>query len=164
MRRILRDIDQDTGVIVMETHRLNGRLHRAPSEGPAYILRERGTVFERYYWKGRLHRENGPAWIHYDEDTGVRFVEDYYRHGLSHRDPDDGPSLVVRSDDGRVIMEEAYCFNDKLYRDPAIGPCYIGRDRSGRINRQDYSTADEVFAMRRPKRRTANVKIIAPSP
>jgi hypothetical protein len=166
MRRILRDVDQDTGVVFLETHRVNGRLHRNPAEGPAYVRREDGSIIERYYWKGRLHREDGPAAIVSDEKTGVKETEYYYRHGQFHRDPAEGAAVIIRDPENGVIITEVYSLFNVTFRDPDAGPCHIERERSGEITEELFSTAEEVFAMRRRLGRhtKASLKLTTPSP
>jgi len=165
MLRILRDVDQDTGVIFLETHRLNGQLHRDPVEGPAHVRRNEGSVYERYYWKGRLHREDGPARIVLDEETGIRISELYYRHGLYHRNPTEGPAIIFRDPENGTVLTEVYKLFNETYRDPAVGPCHIERERSGKVTEELFSTAEEVLAMRRRlSRRATTLKLMAPSP
>ena len=58
----------------------NGKRHCA--NGPAVS----GRDGQEWYWKGKLHRENGPAVI---RTTGYQA---WYRHGKRHRD--DGPAAI----------------------------------------------------------------------
>jgi hypothetical protein len=58
-QRIIHEIDPETGIVLLETHRLNGRLHRNSKQGAAYIRRHPNTgavIEERYYWNARLYR------------------------------------------------------------------------------------------------------------
>ena len=165
MRRILRDVDQETGVVFLETHRTNGKLHRDPAEGPAYVQRDEVCVHERYYWKGRLHREDGPAAIATDLKTGVRISEFYYRHGFTHREPAEGPALIIRKPANGTVLTEDYSLFNMTFRDPITGPCHIERDNRGRITEELFSTAEEVVTMRRRlNRRPRILKHKPPSP
>jgi len=152
-RRLTKEIIPETGVIVCEMHRLDGRLHRDPTEGPAYTTRtDNGDVVEeRYYWHGRLHREDGPAKLAYDvEDRPWR--EMHYRHGFLHRDPKQGPAWVERDGDGATT--ESYYFNGEPYRDPADGPWAIQRSESGEIIFEQYCDAGEVVLPSHPSSRS----------
>jgi uncharacterized protein len=162
MKSLIQKTDLDTGVILREMYQLNGRLHRDPSEGPAYVARlKSGKVArERYYWHGRLHREEGPARLEYS-DTGQVGLEMYYRHGLLHRDPKAGPAWIERFQG--VVTNESYFFNGAPFRDPADGPWHTGRHNTGEIERELYSDARETPSGRAGrKRRTATVKPPAP--
>lgn len=142
----------ETGVVVQEAYRLDGRLHRDPNEGPAYVYRdpETGVVCEeRYCWHGRLHREGGPAKVSYGGGGTVMLDEMYYRHGLLHRDPKLGPAYFERNDDGVAFME-VYYFNGSQYRDPADGPHLIARYDDGRIEAEEYSEPGQTPPPRRP--------------
>lgn len=121
-RRLLRETDLETGVAVSEAYRLNGRLHRDPNEGPAFIVRNPATgllVKQRYYWHGRLHRPNGPARRAYDEN-GMLLYEQYYCHGVMNRDPGQGPAWIERQVDGSLTGY--YVVNDKLLREAPASP------------------------------------------
>jgi hypothetical protein len=139
----------EANVLILETHRLKGKLHRAAVDGPAYIRRdeETGALREELYcWKGRLHREEGPARLEYNEN-GVAVVEWHCRHGWTHRDPKQGPARIERNETGTILLEESYCVNGWLYRDPADGPCQILREEDGQVSFESYyqwprSTAD----------------------
>jgi hypothetical protein len=138
-RHIIQEIDAETGVVVEEKHRLDRRLHRDPSEGPAHIYRNRDTgaiTGMRYYWKGRLHRKDGPALISYG--SGV-ITEEYYQGGLLHRDPKEGPSRSERNSNG-VLTVEAYSLYGQPYRDAKDGPQYCERDEDGSIIEEKYCT------------------------
>jgi hypothetical protein len=150
-RRITRIIDQDTGVVIEEFYRLNGRLHRDSAEGPAHTERDEssGAVStERYYRLGRRHRTDGPALISYGL-FGLVMEEIYYRNGLVHRDPRVGPAYIKRNGEGKVVTTEAYFVNDELYRDPAEGPYEIGRSETGEIEFENFLDAEQA----RPRRR-----------
>jgi hypothetical protein len=66
----------ENGKVHYEVYCLNGKLHR--ENGPAYIeYRKDGKVsYEGYYLNDNLHRENGPAYIdHYENGN---YTERYY--------------------------------------------------------------------------------------
>ena len=162
-RRTFLEIDLDTGVVLLELHRLDQRLHRDPKEGPACVRREPGTgivVEERYYWHGRLHRDGQPAVITYNQKS-VPIVEMYYRHGLMHRDPKEGPARIERNRTGSLILIESYCLYDKLYRDPADGPNQIERREDGSVDCVSYSAPDDVRPTRSSARQRSGSAVAA---
>lgn len=153
MRSITLIIDPETGLLAEEVHRLNGRLHRDPREGPARISwSAAGRICsERYYWRGRMHRPDGPALI--DRWHGG-VVEEYYRHGLVHRDPNEGPARLERTPEGLLLIE-CYALYDELFRDPAAGPNYCERNIDGTVTCAEYSEPGEPAptSRRRPRLR-----------
>jgi hypothetical protein len=163
MKCLIHKIDPGTGLIAVEMHRLNGRLHRDSSEGPAFIARtETGEVGEeRYYWKGRLHREGGPAKLEYSVD-GRAGVEMYYRHGLLHRDPQQGPAWIERY--LHIIVAESYFVSGEPYRDPADGPWHISRFNSGKIEHVLFSESKEGTIGRPTRGGRASLPGRPPSP
>lgn len=90
-----------------EIYYRNGKLHR--EDGPAYVIPH---LAEEYYRDGKLHREDGPAsaWDYEDGEPSRRWALD----GQLHRE--DGPALVVNEE------IEAWCSHGKLHREdgPAI--------------------------------------------
>jgi hypothetical protein len=146
-------IYSDTNMVVLETHRMDDKLHRSEEEGPACIHRDEETsavLEERYYWKGRLHRERGPAVIKYNIGT-IAVVEMYYRHGSMHRDPKHGPAWVERDHTGTLVLIESYHLNGRPFRDPADGPQHIERREDGCIEHEAYSEPrSRSHAGRRP--------------
>ena len=166
-RRLTQEIDQETGNVVKEWHRLNGRLHREANAGPAYVERDRktGVLYEeRYYWNGKLHRQDGPANLTRNL-CGVVTSEIYYRHGLVHRNPDDGPAYMERNRSGTVVVMEAYRLYGKAYRHPDMGPWAIGRcHETGKVQSQQYLRLDELFDPSRPPLRYPGSFGKAPSP
>ena len=79
-------------------------------EGPAFIAYDDyGHVFiEKYYKNGMLHREGSPAYIAYD-DYGYVIAERYYKNGVLHRE--DG-FAIKRYYHGNIISR-AYYINGK---------------------------------------------------
>ena len=80
-------------------------LHR--EDGPAWIeYNESGSIWrESYYMEGECHREGLPADIGYYED-GALESEEYYIEGERHRE--DGPAVIKYNNDGSVWYE-IYC-------------------------------------------------------
>ena len=121
--------DPATGVVVEETYRLDGRLHRDEFEGPAIIRRDAasGLIVAMQYWShGLRHRSTGPASIQrIVSGRTERHIETYYRHGVLHRDPSQGPAMVVWFDGS--VFEACYVVNGVDYRNPAEGPYGWGR-------------------------------------
>jgi len=70
------------------------KIHRAPDclkRGRNRPLRD----YESWYDPdGKLHRENGPASVMYDIETGIAINEGWFKHGTLHRA--DGPATVIR--------------------------------------------------------------------
>ena len=90
------------------------------SNGPGAVWRySDGTTEEFYYRDGKIHRDDGPAWIFRYADGSV-LSEEYYRDGKIHRD--DGPAWSFHTADGSVWREDYYR-NDKLHREG--GPARI---------------------------------------
>ncbi|MDY5129814.1 ArdC-like ssDNA-binding domain-containing protein [Actinotignum urinale] len=82
--------------------------------------------------ENRLHREDGPAYTHFDE-YGAIDRQDYRRHGLLHRE--NGPAYLESYPQG-PIRYEGYYINDDLHRED--GPAYLEYDIEGRVIREDY--------------------------
>jgi antitoxin component YwqK of YwqJK toxin-antitoxin module len=70
----------ESGNVYCESYYINGKIHR--EDGPAYIwYYDNGDVaYKGYYIKGELHREDGPAIIRYHENGNV-WHEYYYLNG-----------------------------------------------------------------------------------
>jgi hypothetical protein len=78
----------------------DGRLHR--DDGPAYVeIREDGSQSMGWYRDGKLHRADGPAWIDLHAD-GSR-SERWYLDDAPHRS--DGPACVITRLDGSRVEE-----------------------------------------------------------
>src|SRR5580704_11435597 len=89
----------------VEMHKYRGRKHR--EGGPAEIVRCAATgivVEERYYWHGRLHRLDGPARLEYN-GKGVVTLEMYFIYGSLHVDRE-GPAWIERDEAGTVVIAE----------------------------------------------------------
>lgn len=163
-RRKFLEIDLATNVVVKERHtiyddRSGGfRLHRDEREGPALIERnpESGLiVYAMYYWRGRRHREGGPAAIEYSQNGETLLGIDYMQHGVPHRDPREGPAQIRYSFSGNnVATEEYYRVNGQEWRSPEEGPCYIARTQDGRVIEQEFSDPDEAPPTRPRRKRS----------
>ena len=119
---------------VVERWYKDGVLHR--EGGPAYVERRRdGTaVIEWWYRNNKLHREGGPAWVRHHTDGTV--IEQWYRNGKLYRDG--GPSWVERHPNG-TVTEEWYR-NDKLHRED--GPAYVKRRPDGTAESEAWCLDD----------------------
>lgn len=140
-RSVIKQIDLRTGICFDEKHKLDGKLHRDPKEGPAWIERGPGGIVchETYSWHGRRHRIGAPAVISYQFPLSVLpSLEMYFQHGKLHRDPAEGPALIERT--GDFVTSNIYSVHGEQYRDPAEGPCYIVWDEDG-ISEIEYSPA-----------------------
>lgn len=80
----------------------DGRLHR--EDGPAYIQRDANGVVTREVWHvdGRTHRVDGPAVIVRDP-CGVVTLEQWWADGRNHRV--DGPATIRYLLDGTIDYE-----------------------------------------------------------
>ena len=123
------------GRTVLELFMEEGRLHRDPKEGPAsFVIRDAITVkgtsdnltMTRYCVHGQNHRDegDGPALLSRDNVSGVAVFEEYWRHGVQHRDG--GPAAIDRAPDGGVIGE-SWFRDGKLHRAPGEGPAAVCR-------------------------------------
>lgn len=177
---IVREIDQKTGLVLMEMYRMRWpqwdpvrpgvalnykALHRDPKEGPAYVAWDEKTgrvLHEEYFWQGRPHRDGGPACVNYDRETGQVWQAIYYQHGRRHRDPKEGPA-VIQVSRGTGASDEQYFVNGRPCRDPADGPYKFTRTRSGEIIHEHVMTPDEFReAMAAPPAHRTKRKPIQP--
>tara|TARA_R110002072_G_scaffold266193_2_gene425038 strand:- start:5275 stop:5688 length:414 start_codon:yes stop_codon:yes gene_type:complete len=76
-----------TGLVSAEHWLIGGKGESPPGDRPSTILYDEEGRVDALLWKkdGKLHRENGPAWISVNPETGVHTHEDYYENGLCHR-------------------------------------------------------------------------------
>lgn len=157
LRHLTKRIDLDTGVTVEEIYWQNHKKHREPSEGPAVVKRnaETGAVrLEEYWLDGQLHRENGPATIMWTPE-GTLSAEQYFWHGIQHREPGEGPALVTYY--STSARGEIYMRHGKKHRDPKDGPAVISHNpETGAISRQEYWY--EGKKVRAPRRGPAPVR------
>jgi hypothetical protein len=82
----------------------NGKKHRI--DGPAYYKHfdDDNKLLEEWYIDGQLHREDGPASIEYNEN-GMIYCKNWCYNGEMHRE--DGPAFIEYTYDG-TIEEEAW--------------------------------------------------------
>ena len=75
-----------------------------------------GSWVERYYIKGtnKLHREDGPAIIHYYENGNIE-EEYYFINGKSHRE--DGPADIWYDKNGNIQSEWYYINNKEVTKE-----------------------------------------------
>jgi uncharacterized protein len=114
----------------------NSELHR--EDGPANIhYYKNGKVFiESYYIKGKRHRENGPADIWYYENGNIK-TEMYFINDLVHRN--DGPSIIHYYKNGSIHIEEYYIQNNKHREN---GPAHVEYYENGNIKYEEYYKQD----------------------
>ena len=75
-------------------------------DGPAVEVYEDGRLYElSWFFRGRLHNDNGPANLNYHINGKVHFQE-YFRHGLLHRD--DGPAVICYDLNGNIVSTYHY--------------------------------------------------------
>ena len=90
----------DAGYARIEQWLREGRLHR--DDGPAYLeTRADGSQSMGWYRDGMLYRVDGPAWIDLQSD-GTR-SERWYLDDAPHRT--DGPACVIVRPDGSRVEE-----------------------------------------------------------
>jgi antitoxin component YwqK of YwqJK toxin-antitoxin module len=69
-----------------------------------------GNIYSKsYYINGERHREDGPAFIYYNEDGNIHY-EAYYINEKKHRE--DGPAIIGYHQNGNIWYKE-YWLNDK---------------------------------------------------
>lgn len=88
---------------------------------------------------GEFHREDGPAFICYNE-AGIKFEEVYYIDGIVCR-KEDKPSVIRYYGDTGLKHLEKYLFNKKYYRDR--GPTFYIYYRCGK-REEMYLCGDEM--------------------
>lgn len=100
-----------------EEWKVDKKLHH--KNGPA-VLRYHWNgkiAVEEWYRHGILHRNNHePAIMYYDSNGKVRSKE-WYESGILHRNKSDGPAVVYYSPNGSIKLEE-YWTNGKHINDP----------------------------------------------
>jgi antitoxin component YwqK of YwqJK toxin-antitoxin module len=95
----------------------SGKLHR--EDGPAFIWHypDGSIKAEYFYINGRQHRELAPAVICYYPDGSIK-AEYFYINGKSHREL--GPADISYYPDESIALEEFYLNGE-----------FIGRDKKG---------------------------------
>jgi antitoxin component YwqK of YwqJK toxin-antitoxin module len=88
----------------------NGKKHYRLENGGKRII---SKIEEEWLDKdGEFHREDGPAYIRYNENGNID-LEDYYLNGKTHRE--DGPASISYYNNGNIQCEYYY-LNGKGYR------------------------------------------------
>lgn len=86
-------------------------LLQSPPDGSSAEIRfddEGRKISERWYEANEPHRIDGPAWVTFDPETGVR-VRERFLIGGSPRDPAEGPNMIVRdAKTGEITFEGNY--------------------------------------------------------
>jgi hypothetical protein len=137
-RKRIQITNLDTGIVEEEVYRLNGKRHRDPKEGPAFITRgdDGEPDWEEYWAHGRLHRVDGPAVIFHAMEA---VEEEYYRRGVLHRNPSEGPAEVHTDWRTGHVVREVYEVRGRRHRPPSEGPALILRDATtGVITEAEY--------------------------
>lgn len=85
-----------------EMYTVDGKLHR--DDGPAYILKKSGNiVYTSWNIYGVSHRVDGPAIENFDEHGNI-IVEEWKYNGKFHRD--NGPARIGYHKNTRIKWEE----------------------------------------------------------
>jgi len=116
----------------------NGKLHRDPKDGAAYVELFRNEYIARYFWHGVMHRESGPAELKFDINNGFVFEQRWVKNGWLHRNPSEGPALEIwHSPDncGRI----GFYWYGYEYRDPHDGPEELRFNRLDEPERTHYA-------------------------
>lgn len=116
-------------------------------DGPAFeeYFDDTSLKVQAWYYMGKLHRKNAPAYINYKPDR----IEQWYVNGSLHRK--NGPAEVIYFYNTDIIKTEAFykngskwgLFTNKPFKNikynysglPVItnGPCQIEYDKNGQI-------------------------------
>ena len=108
---------------------IDGIKYNPPSEINNY---EYAIVLQWKNENGKLHNENGPAVIGYNENGNISYKL-WYINGKLHND--NGPARIAYYKNGNVKYKEWYV-NDKCHNDN--GPAYIRYYKNGNITEQQY--------------------------
>jgi antitoxin component YwqK of YwqJK toxin-antitoxin module len=121
----------------------DGEFHR--EDGPAYIrYNENGNIkYKSYFSNNKLHREDGPASIQYYENGNIQ-CEYYYLNGKIHKE--DGPAYTVYYENGN-IKYEAYYLNGKINKED--GPAYTAYNENGNIESEKYYLNDFIYSQKK---------------
>lgn len=116
-----------TREVDMIFHRSNGPAkitwHYSP-ETRQYTIKR----CEQWYYCGKHHRDEGPAYITYCANGNVK-TETWIRNGRMIQN--DGPNEVFYHDNG-VVKAEKWFGSDGLHRPINLGPAVIEYDENGR--------------------------------
>lgn len=149
-------------VIIVESRDADGQLH-APFDEPAVkVMSADGLETLRlfHYHHGKLHRLDKPAvWISSDN---VFIIEQWYKNGLEHRDPNIGPSHLetyipngcrtieeyrtrgelhridgpaeTRRNVANIMFMETWCINGQPRESKSAPQCIVRDGETGEIN------------------------------
>ncbi len=93
---------------------------------------------------GAIHREDGPARVLRDNETGEVLQEDYYVNNQLHRDDDQPAKIIYGGIQGSVCFE-AYFQHGLRHRDERLGPAVIEYDNAeGLIGSYRYITYGQL--------------------
>jgi antitoxin component YwqK of YwqJK toxin-antitoxin module len=98
MKPELKETFYPNGNVEFQEWYLNGKIHN--EEGPAYIrYHENGKVEYQEWWvNGKLHNEEGPAYIEYYEDGKVSYQSWYINDKLLSKEDFTSLDMIKRMD------------------------------------------------------------------
>jgi hypothetical protein len=159
IRTLRREIDPQTGAVILERYRERGRVVRAGKRIVRDIDLDSGVVFrEAYYLNGRLHRDarEGASLIKRLVQTGRVDLEYFHHMGRLHRA--DGPADIYYrySDDNRYdrnpsepvrqwIASAVYYIHGVMHRDPLEGPARYVAWSTGVHQEAVYSAFNTLY-------------------
>jgi hypothetical protein len=128
----------------------DGRCFRKLPDGPAV----------QSYWKnGKLHREDGPAYVEQNFATGIR-REEHWLDGTLHRPSVEGPAVIETDAAGRTVTA-IYIESGKRHRAAEAGPAFVGSEMDGeRAHVEEYYWEGEWH---RPAEAGPAVRVVEPS-
>lgn len=95
---------------------------------------------DEYYVGGKLHRENGPAFVEYYNNGSIK-SQSYYIKGKLNR-KDNGQTIIDYHINGNK-RRECYCLNSIIYR--KVGPAVIEYFFNGSKKCEKYKIHDSKF-------------------
>lgn len=116
----------NTGHVSAEHWLLDGKGESPPGDRPSTVLFDEQGRVRTLIWKhlGETHRNDGPAWIDVDPDSGVHLLEQFFRNGQCHRDAR-MPARISRSTETGEITQLRYFEHgeEKFWRNkPMVAP------------------------------------------
>ena len=99
--------DKTTGLPKWLTIRREGQFDSPIDDRPAHVVFDELGRPSKFGWysRGVLHRENGPASMTVDPDTGIVTVEDYRHQGTPHRSLREPAYIERDAKTGQVLLE-----------------------------------------------------------
>lgn len=137
---------------IREVWRVKNKIHC--DHGPALVVRDRhnNIIAQEWYQHGKVHRENAPAFIGYNEKTLTEvwslnahqcrrdgpcrtvtnresglILEQLWAHPSFGRHREDGPTLIFRHNESGIVIREEWYLKNRLHR--VDGPAKIIRDK-----------------------------------